>query len=154
MSEEFIGELRSAARYTVPEIIETMFFSEVAEVDSMPCQDPCWNISMRFRGTPSGRFHLRLERGLAAELAGSFLGDFSQEIGAEREKSVACELANMVCGSILSRAESDTGFELSSPEPVEGSDSFVPEYRSVFVSETGGVIELAFGELGDGAGSW
>jgi CheY-specific phosphatase CheX len=47
-----------------------------------------------------------------------FLGKEEEEISDEQTGEVVCELANMFCGSALSRLEAQTTFRLSHPELV------------------------------------
>ena len=43
------------------------------------------------------------------------LGEDAEELTVEQLNAVVCELANMICGSVLSRIESKATFRLSTP---------------------------------------
>ena len=49
-------------------------------------------------------------------IAASFLGAEEAEVTEAQIGEVVSELANMLCGSVLSRVEKETRFELSHPE--------------------------------------
>ncbi len=105
------------------DVLETMFFTcraeeapGGAEADAGPF------VEIRFRGNPPGVFHQRLGRRAAAELAAFFLGAASpEEVSAAEVDNVLRELANVICGRALSRIESDSTFDLSSPEILAGT---------------------------------
>ena len=54
----------------------------------------------------------------ARTIGSGFLGKEEAEISDEQTGEVVCELANMFCGSVLSRLEDKTTFHLSHPELV------------------------------------
>ncbi len=58
---------------------------------------------MRFAGLPSGELRVMLSRELARSIAAGFLGSDPEEVTAEAEGQVGCELGNMICGAVLSR---------------------------------------------------
>lgn len=144
-SPAFLSEIDRAARSVAPETLELMFFATVAQTPVRRLAEH-WNILVPFRGEPSGLFEMRIERDLARELAAAFLGlENRAEVADAYAQQVAHELANIVCGSILSRAESETGFALGSPKAVAEAECIAdPDYHSVFVAESGGILEIAF----------
>ena len=141
---EFTAELRRLGAAMVPEVLETMFFATAVESNESQCDGCPLNVGLSFRGTPSGTFHMRLDASAARALASAFLGRDAEELGTEEDAQTACELANMLCGSVLSRAESESSFELSSPELGDRADLAEARYRSVFLLDTGGALEVAF----------
>lgn len=144
-SPDFLTEIDRAARCVAPETLELMFFATAAQTCERRLAEH-WNILVPFRGEPPGLFEMRIERDLARELAAAFLGlENRAEVADAYAQQVACELANIICGSILSRAESETGFALGSPEQVPETDCIADaDYRSAFMAESGGVLEIAF----------
>ena len=70
-----------------------------------------------FVGKPSGSFSLSVSGRSAAMLAAGFLGMDEGEVDDEKIDQTVAEMANMFCGSIVSRIESDREFYLSSPQP-------------------------------------
>jgi CheY-specific phosphatase CheX len=126
------------------EVLETMFFTGVlGEAESLPSDG--LTTRLNFRGTPSGSFGLSLSRDSSRQIAAGFLAEEEQEISQDRVDEVICELTNMLCGSLLSKIESEGAFELSHPElaPLPGN----PEYSRNFEIENGTLgVWLTLGE--------
>ncbi len=129
----------------VPDVLETMFFSTAAETPEAG-EGPVEGIhaQVRFRGCPSGVFQLDTDADAIRELAAGFLGVSSYTVREDETEQVACELANMLCGSVLSQAESDTGFELGPPTTGRNLPMFSPDCRAHFTLDTGGYLRTAF----------
>ena len=107
------------AREAAQEALETMFFTDAVPVacehgpaEALVAARVC------FSGQPAGEMSLVLTRDLARALAAGFLGVDAHQLGAEEESQVACELANILCGAVLSRVHPDSGVALSAPESV------------------------------------
>jgi len=99
--------------------LETMFFATPDRV-SMDPHRPAGELiaaSLTFHGTPPGRFGLLISERLAKTLAENFTGcdDVAQLLPAQ-VAGVIGELANMLCGAVLTELESNAYFDLSSPE--------------------------------------
>jgi hypothetical protein len=113
---EIGGVMLSATSQT----LETMFFTgveselEPAEAKSELGPD-AWSVEVGFNGNPSGAFWLELPETTARALADSFLGAFGDEVPNEKVREVAFELANMLCGSVLSHFGGDCTFLLEPP---------------------------------------
>jgi hypothetical protein len=99
------------------EVLGTMFFSDAVPVECRHAAENDW-ISARvsFSGVPAGEMRLLLSANLAAVFAAAFLGIDESEVTGESSNQVICELANMVCGAILSRLHPDSLVALSAPE--------------------------------------
>jgi hypothetical protein len=124
----------------VGDVLETMFFAEVAG-PAAPPDTSVVGAGIHFRGEPSGYFCLFLTPAAARRLAADFLGaDDPATITEADISAVVRELANMICGAVLSCIHRDGVFDLGSPEPFHGS---APEPPS-------GALCRAF-DLGDGA---
>ena len=117
------------------EVLETMFFTTVAgepEAGRAPVE---WiSAGLEFHGEPGGRFRVGASRRAAGALAASFLGVDGSEVSGQQVTEVICELANMICGSVVSRLESGTTIQLLHPELVEGPP---PEAAKVLALEDG-----------------
>jgi CheY-specific phosphatase CheX len=103
------------------EVLETMFFTSVVDTcpgRGVPAGAPAVSSRLTFRGDPSGVFEIGITQDAARSLAASFLGEEEQELSEGRAGDVVCELANMLCGSVLSRIGGDFTFDLSHPEIV------------------------------------
>ncbi len=116
------------------EVLETMFFTAVggeAEAGQAPVE---WiSAALEFHGEPGGRFRVGASRPAARAMAASFLGLDESEVSDRQVGEVMCELANMICGSVVSRLESGT-IQILHPELVEGPP---PEAASVLALEEG-----------------
>jgi hypothetical protein len=129
-----------ALDHAVGEVLETMFFAEVAG-PAAPPDTPAVGAAIQFRGEPSGYFCLHLTPAAARRLATDFLGaDDPAGITDADVSAVVRELANMICGAVLSCVCRDGVFDLGAPEEFLGS---LPEPPS-------GALCRAF-DLGDGA---
>src|SRR5690242_5541323 len=96
------------------DVLETMFFTSVLEIcasPGVPARTPAVSSRLTFRGHPSGVFEIGIAQDAARRLAASFLGEEEQDLSEGRLGDVVCELANMLCGSVLSRIGSDFTFE-------------------------------------------
>jgi CheY-specific phosphatase CheX len=101
---------------SVGEVLETMFFTGIVEEDSKEESDSLVSAELVFHGHPSGRFGVRVPYSTSRRIASSFLGLDEDELSEEQIGEVVCELTNMVCGSVLSRVETEARFELMHPE--------------------------------------
>jgi len=137
--------MRCALRDSVKDVLEKMFFVETlgesytaaaASADQITAQ-------LTFEGQPPGSLTMRVTSAAARQIAADFLGVDEQEVSELRVAEVVCELANMICGSVLSRMESATAFHLSTPEIVAAPESpATSPYSTVYG------VELANGRLG------
>jgi hypothetical protein len=128
------------------EVLETMFFTGVYD----PAQpgkaetEPRVGARVRFQGTPCGVLTLSLSEIAARALAANFLAVEPDNPLPDAESGlVVCELANMICGSLLSRVRTPEHFRLSSPELVladRAHDAAAPPRQSLDLGE--GTIDL------------
>lgn len=126
---------------SVGEVLESMFFTGVFDEDASNDDGEMSLIAARlaFRGTPSGEFGIRTNPETVQKLSASFLGEDEGAIGAGQSGEVLCELANMLCGSFLSRLERNGRFDLSKPE-IQPAGAEVPQdcaIRRKFQAEEG-----------------
>jgi CheY-specific phosphatase CheX len=116
------NEVQAALVLAVEEILETMCFQTVltsAEASALPNTDsdgPSLTAEVRFQGNRSGRFRVGVPIKLARLLGAAFLGREEAEVPDSDAAEVVCELANMICGSVLSRLERQATFEITHPE--------------------------------------
>ena len=155
MIEGAVHKLLSAS---AQKALETMFYA-VPESVSMDPRRPAGELiaaSLIFQGAQPGGFGL-LVSGLAARtLAANFIGcDDAASLLPAQVAGVMGELANIMCGAVLSDLESDSNFDLGVPESIHvGADQPGPDFtaRSPSIcrfefSEGALVIFLAFEEL-------
>lgn len=116
------SEIQTAVASAVEEVLETMCFTAVlasAEGAVAPQQDreaPMLAVEVNFQGSPSGSFRVAVPMRLARVVGAAFLGKEEGEASDSQAQEVVCELANMICGSALSRLESTATFRITHPE--------------------------------------
>jgi CheY-specific phosphatase CheX len=101
--------------------LEIMFFSTPDRVSAEPHR-PAGSLiaaSLSFQGAPPGRFRILVSESLARTLAANFLGsDDEAHLLPAQVAGVVGELANIVCGAVLSELETNANFDLSVPESI------------------------------------
>jgi CheY-specific phosphatase CheX len=118
MPEDFLGRV---VHESLADVLEKMFFisilDETPDTAPLPVQEEM-AARLSFEGKPSGSLTLQLNRFVARSIAGDFLGAEQGELSDSQVGEVVCELANMICGSVLSRVENAVTFRLATPEIV------------------------------------
>jgi CheY-specific phosphatase CheX len=107
-----------ALHEAMKEVLERMCFIEVLD-DSDPGAwdaNPVIQAWLTFDGAPPGRFALRVTTAAAYSISADFLGMDEAEVPGQQVGAVICELANMICGSVLSQVESTATFRLGPPQ--------------------------------------
>ena len=99
-------------------------------------------VHLSFEGDPPGCFEMRLASPAANAIAADFLGEDAESLTPRQSTDVTLELANMICGAVLSRIESSATFRLGAPHVVAGiaSDDLReewPEMPTRYTVETG-----------------
>lgn len=97
------------------EVLETMCFMGVLGQSAALEHGELVSAEVSFHGTPSGLFGVQVSTSTAKLIASNFLGQEAEAITEAQGEQVMGELANMICGSVLSRAEAGARFELSHP---------------------------------------
>jgi CheY-specific phosphatase CheX len=102
------------------EVLDSMYFTTVFDMDTsdtlLPSDQEGYDFTLHFAGDICGIFGLRVNTGAARSIAANFLGEDEANISADESSEVMGELANMLCGSIVSNVPSDHKFVLSHPE--------------------------------------
>ena len=110
----------------VVETLETMFFADAfhtAEADLHWDTSVC-SVVVHFTGDAEGSLQLRVSEGSATELAANFLGLDPLEVTRIQLESVCGEMANMICGVMVSIAFPEGTFMLRPPETLGCPESF------------------------------
>jgi CheY-specific phosphatase CheX len=140
--------LSNALATAAGDVLETMFFTAASEEPTEDCgTDPPIRVRVRFQGTPSGIFAMDMPGASARTIAADFLGGESEEISQAQVCQVLCELANMICGTTLSRLDMERRFDLASPE-VTTPDGMPPcdgIRRSLYLPEGPLTLYLSLG---------
>jgi len=111
--------LAEALQASVTDVLEKMFFIRGLGGGEEPAGGGVITAHLAFRGEPSGSLTLRIGAPGARGIAADFLGAEEAELSDREVGEVVCELANMVCGSVLSRVESAATFRLATPRLVD-----------------------------------
>ncbi len=109
------------------EVLETMFFTEALAVE---CEHG-WladavAVRVDFDGSHSGEMWLALTPAAIPSIASAFLGLEPEETGEEQRAQVILELANILCGAVLSSLWPESRLLLDAPQsapwecPAEG----------------------------------
>jgi CheY-specific phosphatase CheX len=112
--------LEQALTECTEEVLEQMFFvqpvDEPLSEDSPQAGDSAhFSADVGFSGEPSGRLLLRISKPAARSIAADFLAEDEAVLSEQQVGEVVCELANIICGSVLTRVKSRTSFRLGSP---------------------------------------
>ncbi len=126
-------QLADNVRSAINDALEQMFFSGITAESAAP-SDAVTCARVRFSGTAAGQFRVAASTECLTELASNFLAMEAEDVSADAALSVLLELANILCGSVLSRWHPDGLFELAAPETDEYDGT--AEWQA-FQTETG-----------------
>lgn len=115
LSEQLTAALDSASE----EVLETMFFTTISPRPDAPdfaAPGEALLARVQFPGEHSGFFVMYISVPAARAVAENFLGAEPDSVSGEQVSEAVRELANMICGSALTRIEPDTLFQLGTPE--------------------------------------
>ncbi|MCX6626676.1 MAG: chemotaxis protein CheX [Candidatus Solibacter sp.] len=138
--------IRTALSSAVADVLESMFFLEgLSEAAEPPPDAETVTVHLTFTGNPPGCFQMRLACPAALTIAADFLGEDAESLTAQQSTDVTLELANMICGAVLSRTESSASFRLDTPQIVpQGTGQHVPDEKTRYTVETGsGTLTVA-----------
>ncbi len=144
MAEAREGEILCAAARNV---LETMFFTSIMGERQEPLENPGLEALVSFEGDPSGAFGLKLTTNAARAVAANFLGvEDEAELTESQIGDVACELANMICGAMLSQVESGSTFHISHPRLVDAGSAGAGAVERFFDLDNGALgLWVSFG---------
>jgi hypothetical protein len=126
------------------EVLETMFFTGVyGPAQGGSPAEPRVAVRLSFEGTPPGALTLSVSEPAVRALAANFLAsDDGDPLPVSQLGSVVCELANMICGSLLSRVQTEEHFRLSSPELLPDGAACAPGPPNQSLDVGDGTIDL------------
>jgi len=116
------------------EAMEAMFFDAAEPSTECSCAD-AERISalLQFHDALEGEFVLSAPVETARSLAASFMGLDPAAADRAQAEQIVCELANIICGSALSRLDPATELRLTPPRltngPVEGNGALQEHYQ-------------------------
>ena len=143
-------DLNRALAEAAEEVLSTMFFTSLDAPPAVVDRLARPRVRVRFNGQWAGCLSLYLSPGASAEVTASFLGlEGSEPPGPQQLDAVSGELANMICGSVLSRLDGSAVFELLSPEPANSFDAGESQDVNTQTAEQtfgvcGGFLHLTF----------
>ncbi|HLH37554.1 MAG TPA: chemotaxis protein CheX [Bryobacteraceae bacterium] len=106
------ADFLAAARAVAREVLEAMFFSEAEPVSCQHLEE-CVAVRVGFHG---GEMAVMISPQLAVAASAAFLAEDSDEVTTEQREMVSRELANILCGAVLSRLHPDQRVALRAPE--------------------------------------
>jgi CheY-specific phosphatase CheX len=133
----------SCVTESVNKVLETMFFSAPLGPAEPETGAHVIQAQLAFNGRPGGTFRLGLSASCARTMAADFLGEEPETLTDLASGQVICEMANMICGTLLSQWESEEIFQLDAPELV------VPGSEDARLPETVPTVQQSF-ELENG----
>lgn len=140
--------LRLALAESLDEVLEKMFFVRSLGEPRDLAGEPSVTAHLTFEGDPPGWLTLRVAATAARSVAADFLGEEESELSERQIGEVVCELANMICGSVLSRVESNTTFRLATPQLIASGEEGGPAGRQPGIPPT---ATTHAAEIGSGA---
>lgn len=136
------GDFKCYIAPAVASVLESMFFSE-AEGSCEPSrgiEDVRARVS--FSGKVCGVLEIRISKASACSLAASFLGEAEEALSGDQIGQVICELANMLCGWIVSKEDWRGVWELGSPELLSADEEDPDGVAESFALENGSLTVL------------
>ena len=108
--------LRMALEEALNDVLERMFF--VGSGEAAPEAEnsrPGIQASLEYKGDVAGWLRLGTTEAAARGLSADFLGCAEEDLAESAIREVICELANMICGAVLSRMAPSAAIRLGSP---------------------------------------
>jgi CheY-specific phosphatase CheX len=116
------SDLEALLLSAASDVLESMYFTSVTGPSEVPLSGAGWTAGLEFKGELSGTFTLRMSMGSARLLAANFFGEEEADVSETAVADMVGEMANMICGSVLSRMETESHFKLSHPLAEVSSD--------------------------------
>jgi hypothetical protein len=149
--------VRQLLSESAQQALQTMFFAapEAISADAGRPRGEIIASRLRFLGAPCGAFGVAVSKPLARVLAANFFGvDDAPELAPGQVMQVVGELTNIICRAVLSELETNSNFEIATPQPVEVPQSEPgPDFQSenpiscrLEMPEGAIVLHLAFEE--------
>lgn len=139
------NSLSDALREASSDVLERMFFIECLSDLREFVPEPEVVAGLTFDGDPAGELELKISASAARSVSADFLATDEADLSEQEIHDVVCELANMICGSALSRVESAATFRLSTPRIMDSARDIAT------LSEAAASASDPFFEVGDSA---
>jgi CheY-specific phosphatase CheX len=131
------------------QVLETMFFEEAVPT---PC-DHAWlstavSVHVSFEGSHQGEFLLSVSPDTARTIASGFLGLDPEEMTGTQPGDVILELANILCGALMSTLWPESVLSLGTPELASAEHAFLGAMHCCF-SLPDGMVAVSIGVCGE-----
>jgi hypothetical protein len=130
------------------EVLETMFFDEAVPA---PCEhgwiQSAASVRLAFEGSHCGVFLLSVAPEVAQSITPAFLGIEPDEVTEGQSSQVLLELANILCGSVLSHLWPDSDLNLGAPQTIEVEGPIEDALHECF-RLTEGMLSVSIGLCG------
>jgi CheY-specific phosphatase CheX len=145
-----VSDFASVVVRVAAQVLETMFFEEAVPG---PCEHgwlaDALSVQVSFEGSHRGDFLLSVSADTARSIASGFLGLDPEELTGEQPGEVMLELANILCGALMSALWPESSLSLESPALVNSAHD-VPNSKHCCFTLPGGNVAVSLG-LADGA---
>ncbi len=120
------------------EVLATMFFEEaVPAACGHVWFSTAVSVHLNFEGSHRGEFLLSVSPDTARSIASGFLGLDPEEMAGTQPGEVMLELANILCGALMSTLWPESNLSLDSPELVSAADGFAEAMHCCFTLPDG-----------------
>ena len=140
------NDLQASVLSSATDVLESMYFTSVMGTSEVPLSGAGWIAGLEFKGDLSGSFTLRMSLDTARLLAANFFGEEESDVTETAVGDMVGEMANMICGSVLSRMERETHFKLTHPLAEVSSDLMQGIDRGIhqLLETDSGILALCF----------
>jgi len=126
-------------------VLETMFFEEAV---ASPCEH-AWistavTVHVSFEGSHQGEFLLSVSPDTERSIAAGFLGLDPEEMTGTQPGEVILELANILCGALMSTLWPESALSLGTPELATSEHAFLGAMHCCF-SLPDGMVAVSLG---------
>jgi CheY-specific phosphatase CheX len=140
MPEMSINQVLTAA---TTDVLETMFFTPVmGDTAAASASGDLLAARLDFSGGLTGTLAVQVTMPAAREIAANFIGGETDQPHADAVGDVIAELANMVCGSVLSHLDGEAHFDLTHPRLIDPLSAASPQSASRTLEIEGGEVTL------------
>ncbi|HEV8039624.1 MAG TPA: chemotaxis protein CheX [Bryobacteraceae bacterium] len=134
------------------QVLETMFFEEaVATACEHAWLPTAVTVHVSFEGSHRGEFLLSVAPDTARSIAAGFLGLDPEELTGTQAAEVILELANILCGALMSTLWPESALSLDTPELASAEHAFLGSMHCCFTLPDGMVAVSIGVSDGDGA---
>lgn len=140
-----VPDFAAAVRGVTSEVLATMFFEEaVPAACGHAWLSSAVSAHLSFDGSHCGEFLLSVSPDTARSIASGFLGLDPEEMAAAQTGEVILELANILCGTLISALWPESSLSLGTPELAASEHSFAEAMHCCF-NLPDGIVAVSLG---------